>query len=304
MKFDQKFIGVFSAISGAILFSLKPVLIKLIYQIEDISSLELLVLRMFISLPFYVVILLYFQKLSSIKSHIQSFWKAMLILGFMGFYLASYLDFSGLQYIPAGLERAILFLNPTIVVIVSAFYLKKKITQTQTIAIVLSYLGIIIAFLTNAEFGVNSNIPLGSLLVFSSAFFYALYLVGSEIYLSKIGTVAFTCYTMILAFVFIMIHYMFTSPLYPLTQFTRQTYWMALIMSVLSTIIPSFLFAEGIKRIGAANGSIIGGIGPISTIILAYFILNESIGIWQILGTLLVIAGVLMISYNAKKDPA
>jgi len=297
---DQKYIGVISALIGAVLFSLKPILIKLIYDVEEISTIELLVLRMVISLPFYIFILLYFQKLSSIKVHIQSFWKAMLILGFVGFYLASYLDFAGLQYIPAGLERAIIFLNPTIVLIVGALFLKKIISKTQMLAIVLSYLGIMIAFLTTAQFDNQSNIPLGSLLVFGSAFFYALYLIWSEIYLLKIGTVAFTCYTMILAFVFIMIHYLFIGDIYSLTQFDRKTYWLALLMSIVSTIFPSFLFAEGIKRVGAANGSIIGGIGPISTIILAYFILGEPIGIWQIIGTLLVISGVLIISYSAK----
>ena len=301
---DQKFIGVISALSGAILFSLKPVLIKLIYAIEDISSLELLVLRMLISLPFYIFILFYFQKVAVIKSHIQSFWKAMLLLGFIGFYLASYLDFSGLQYIPAGLERAILFLNPTMVVIISALYFKKEISRLQAIAIVLSYIGIVIAFLSNTQFDTHSNIPLGSMLVFSSAFFYALFLIGSEIYLLKIGTVAFTCYTMILAFAFIMIHYLFTNSLYPLSQFQAKTYWIAFMMSIISTIIPSFLFSEGIKHIGASNGSIIGGIGPISTIILAHFILGESIGSWQIIGTFLVILGVVIISYSAKKTSA
>lgn len=301
---DQKYIGVISALSGAVLFSLKPVLIKLIYDVEDISTIELLVLRMVISLPFYIIILLYFQNLTSIKSHIKSFWKAMIILGFVGFYLASYLDFAGLQYIPAGLERAIIFLNPTIVVIVSALFLHKKISKTQTLAIILSYLGIILAFLTTAQFDSQSNIPLGSIFVFGSAFFYALYLIWSEIYLLKIGTVAFTCYTMILAFIFIITHYLLIGDLYSLTQFQSKTYLLALVMAIVSTIIPSFLFSEGIKRIGAANGSIIGGVGPISTIILAYFILGESIGIWQIVGTLLVIAGVLIISYSAKKSKA
>lgn len=302
MSFFSKYIGIISAISGAVLFSLKPVLIKLIYNIEKIETIELLVLRMLISLPFYIVILFYFLSPTRVNHQIKTYWKSMISLGFIGFYLASYLDFWGLQYISAGLERAIIFLNPTIVVILGAFFLKKKISWQQTLAIVLSYCGIMLAFMTNTQLGNQENILLGALLVFGSAFFYALYLIGSEIYLNKIGTVPFTCYTMIVAFVFIFAHYIMDKPLSRLFQFDKQIYVLATIMAIVSTILPSFLFSEGIKRIGAANGSIIGGIGPISTIVLAYIILAEAIGLWQLVGTGLVILGVLIISYNAKKS--
>lgn len=302
MKFFEKYIGVLSAFLGAVLFSLKPILIKLIYTIEEIDTIELLLLRMLISIPFYIGILFYFLSPQTVTQQVKTFWKSMICLGFIGFYLASYLDFSGLQFITAGLERAIIFLNPTIVLLVGAFFLKKRISWQQAIAIVLSYVGIMMAFTTNVQLGNQSNILLGTLLVFGSAFFYALYLIGSEIYLNKIGTVPFTCYTMIVAFVFIFIHFSYKQPISRLLQFDQQVYILATIMAIVSTIIPSFLFSEGIKRIGAANGSIIGGIGPISTIILAYFILGEMIGMWQIIGTSLVILGVLIISYNSKKS--
>lgn len=302
MLVKDKYIGVIAALAGAVLFSIKPVLIKLIYDIEAISTLQLLTLRMLISAPFYLAILFYFQNATTIKSQIKNYWPSMTSLGFVGFYLASYLDFSGLQYISAGLERAILFLNPTIVLLLSALLFKRKIKWQQAIAILLSYMGIIIAFVNDSSLGAQENLLLGSILIFFSAFFYAVYLVGSEKYLLKIGTVSFTCYTMITAFIFIFMHFLFADSLSSLMSFELKTYVYAFLMAFFSTIIPSFLFSEGIKRIGAPNGSIIGGIGPISTIILAYFILGELITVGQLIGTILVIAGVLLVSYSLKKE--
>lgn len=300
MLSNNKYIGVTVALLGAVLFSIKPVLIKLIYQVESISTLQLLTLRMLISLPFYVAILFYFQKPKTIKSQIKSYWISMTLLGGVGFYLASYLDFSGLQYISAGLERAILFLNPTMVLLLSALLFKRKIKWQQAVAILLSYLGIVIAFVNGANLGTQSNLLLGSTCVFLSAFLYAIYLIGSEKYLFKIGTVSFTCYTMITAFVFIFMHFLIMDSVHSLFSFQFKTYAYAMIMAIFSTIIPSFLFSEGIKRIGAANGSIIGGIGPISTILLAYIILGELISVGQLIGTIFVIAGVILVSYSLK----
>lgn len=302
MSNKNKYIGVIAALTGAILFSIKPVLIKLIYEVEPISTLQLLTLRMLISFPFYLGILFYFQSKETVKTQIKTYWFSMVTLGFVGFYLASYLDFSGLQYISAGLERAILFLNPTMVLIISALVFKRKIKWQQAVAILLSYVGIVIAFVNDSSFGSAENLLLGSVLIFFSAFFYAVYLVGSEKYLLKIGTVSFTCYTMITAFFFIFTHFLIKDSLANLLSFQFVTYVYAFIMAVVSTIIPSFLFSEGIKRIGAPNGSIIGGIGPISTIILAYFILGEMITIGQLVGTILVIAGVILVSYSLKLE--
>lgn len=290
-----------AALAGAVLFSIKPVLIKLIYQVESISTLQLLTLRMLISVPFYMAILFYFQTPKTIKSQIKSYWISMTLLGGVGFYLASYLDFSGLQYISAGLERAILFLNPTMVLLLSAFLFKRKIKWQQAVAILLSYLGIIIAFVNGSNIGTQNNLLLGSTCVFLSAFLYAIYLIGSEKYLLKIGTISFTCYTMITAFVFIFIHFLIMDSIQSLFTFQFKTYVYTVIMAIVSTIIPSFLFSEGIKRIGAPNGSIIGGIGPISTILLAYIILDELITAGQLIGTIFVIAGVILVSYSLKK---
>ncbi len=293
--------GVLFALAGAVLFSLKPVLIKLIYNIQSVETIHLLLLRMLMSLPFYIGILLYVKRKQGLYALSKATIAAIISLGFLGFYVASFMDFAGLKFLSASLERVIIFLNPTIVLLLSAVLFKKKIKAKQWLAIALTYIGIVIAFASNDMFNASANLLKGATFVFVSAFCYAVYLIGSEIYLRKIGTLEFTSYTMIVAFVCIAIHYLFTSPLYGILNYDVKVYGYTFIMAILSTLFPSFLFAEGIKRIGAPNGSIVGGIGPVSTILFAVLLLNESISLLQLIGTLLVIGGVLVISYESKK---
>ena len=158
-----------------------------------------------------------------------------------------------------------------------------------------------IAYSSTGTLEQSNHLVIGGTLVFLSAFFYAIYLVGSEFYLRQIGTLEFTCYTMIVAFICIAVHYTSTHSIGQLFSLKTEVYMYTFIMAVVSTLIPSFMFSEGIKQIGAPNGSIIGGIGPVSTIIFAVIILHESISIAQLIGTFLVIGGVVIISYGTKK---
>ena len=302
---DKPYVGgVLFALAGSILFSMKPVLIKLVYNIQDVDTIHLLLLRMLMSLPFYIGILFYIRQERGLFELSSQTCVALALLGFIGFYVASFLDFSGLKYITASLERVIIFLNPTIVLLLSAVFFKRKVNSKQWVAIALTYSGIIVAFASSDMFKASENIVTGATLVFLSAFFYAIYLIGSEIYLRKIGTLEFTCYTMIVAFTCIAIHYLCTSPIDAVLTLDHRVYWYTFVMAIFSTLFPSFLFAEGIKRMGAPNGSIVGGIGPISTIIFAVFLLNETISPMQMAGTLLVIGGVVAISYESKKKRA
>ncbi len=296
--------GVLYALVGSVLFSIKPVIIKLIYAIEEVETINLLLLRMMMSLPFYVMILIFIHRKKGLSTLTTKGKWHILILGFSGFYVASFLDFAGLQYIPASLERAIIFLNPTIVLLLSAVFLKRKIRPFQWVAIILTYFGILTACYSTGMLVDTNQLVIGGTLVFLSAFFYAIYLVGGEFYLRKIGTLEFTCYTMIVAFICIAFHYLLFHPIDTLLRFKTDVYIYTFIMAIVSTLIPSFLFSEGIKQIGAPNGSIIGGIGPVSTIFFAVLVLNESISVLQILGTVIVIGGVVIISYDAKKRKA
>jgi len=287
-------------IIGAILFATKPVLIKLMYVTDDLEAIHVLFIRMLFSVPFYLFILFRYKSKAEVKEQLQLNWKPILLLGFIGYYLSSYLDFKGLQYISAGLERVILFLNPTMVLILSALYFSKKIKLFQIIAIGISYLGIAIAFLSQTNMADQRSLVIGGGLVFLAAFSYAIYLVGAEAYIKRVGTVPFTCYTMVIAFFIISLQYVLTTPLSDMIEFKSEIYLYGIYIAALSTIIPSFMIAEGIKRIGANNASIISAVGPVATIIMAWFILHEKVSTMQVVGSALVILGVIFISYHVK----
>ncbi|MFK7768607.1 MAG: DMT family transporter [Mariniblastus sp.] len=300
---------------GAVLFSAKAIMVKLALP-YGIDSVSLLLLRMIFSLPIYVAIVFWIKRietqqfktngLAAVK--IGAYLPKLIGLGVVGYYLASYFDFVGLTYIPASLERVILYLYPTIVLLISAIYLKKRISIHQWIAIALCYLGVWIAirYGTNANASVGTtqdgNHWLGVVLIFLSATTYAIYLVGSGELIPKIGVWIFTCYAMIVSTICISIHFLLTLEIGTLFSYPPQVYFLGLAMAVFATVIPSLLISEGIKRIGASNAAIIGGVGPVSTIILASIFLGESFTVAQLIGTLVVIGGVVYISVNLKKD--
>ena len=223
-------------------------------------------------------------------------------LGFVGYYLASYFDFVGLSYISASLERVILYSFPTLVLLIGAVFLKRPIRLQQVIAIALCYGGIMIAVGFGEQAQSTSSQWFGAALVFLSAICYAIYVVGSGELIPKLGVWVFTSCAMIVSTVCIVAHHLLTSSSIELFQLPQIVYAYAAAMAILATVVPSFLISEGIRRIGASNASIIGGVGPISTIILAVIFLGETFTIAQSIGTAFVIVGVLYISLNAKRD--
>jgi len=215
----------------------------------------------------------------------------------MGYYIASYLDLVGLLYIDASLERIIIFIYPTFVIILSYLFLGQKAKMSQLIAILLAYLGITIAFYGNRSINQDQQLVLGGALVIGSAFFYSLYLVGSQAIISKMNSRVYNAAAMIVACLAILIHNALING-FNLLEFTMWVYLYALMMAVLATVLPSFFIVEGIKLIGANNSSIIGTTGPIATIILANIFLGEQLNLTQILGSAIVIAGVLFLVKN------
>lgn len=282
---------------GVIFFSAKAVMVKLAYQYE-IGAVELLLFRMAFSLPFYVII-------ASLKKPAKPetirktdyFW--IFFLGFIGYYMASYFDFLGLQHIKASMERIILFIYPTLVLIISRVFLHKKITRPQVMAILITYVGIIITFWQELEVS-GGNVMLGGVLVFLSALTYATYLAGSGWLIPKFGATTFTSYAMIVSCISVIAHYLIFERS-DLTGYPIEVYGLALTMAILSTVIPSYMVSAAIKTLGAPNFSIIGSLGPISTIILANIFLDESMTWLQIVGTVIVICGVIVISRAKKK---
>jgi drug/metabolite transporter (DMT)-like permease len=289
---ETKGLGVLLAVLGVVLFSAKAIMVKLAYQ-YDIDSVSLLLFRMLFALPVYLVIAFYVKPKESNKIRKTDYlW--LVFFGFIGYYLASYFDFVGLKHIKAGLERIVLFVYPTLVVIISRVFLKTKITKIQIIAILITYVGVIIAFAGELELS-GDNLVIGVSLIFLSALTYAMYLVGSGWLIPKFGVVCFTSYAMIVSTVCVIAHYLLTKEI-DLLNYPREVYFLGMGMAFLSTVIPSFLVSKSIKIIGSSNFSIIGSVGPISTILLAYIFLGESLTVFQVVGTIIVIIGVFMVS--------
>lgn len=280
-------------------------MVKLAYHYE-VSAVHFLLYRMLFSLPFYVIIASFYKPVKSeLIKKTDYLW--IVFFGFIGYYLASYFDFVGLQYIKAGLERVILFIYPTLVLIIARIFFKTKISSRQLVAILITYVGIVITFWSeiSASSGKdeNSAIIIGGAFIFLSALTYASYLVGSGWLIPKFGVVVFTSYAMIVSCICVIVHYATTDRL-PIFDYPVEVYILGVLMAVFSTIIPSFLVSLAIKKIGASNFSIIGSIGPISTIILAFFILNEELSAIQLLGTLIVILGITVVSKSKTKSKA
>lgn len=290
-------LGIIYGILGVVLFSTKAVLVKLAYQYE-IGTLELLLFRMLFSFPFYIVILVFTRKRSKVAINGHDFlW--LIFFGFLGYYLASYFDFLGLNYIKAGLERIILFIYPTIVVLLTYLFFKQKLTKVQGMAIGITYLGVLITFWNEIQLS-GDNIIWGAFLVLLSAITYASYLVGSGWLIPKYGVLRFTSYAMLVSTFCVVVHYSLQGD-WDLWNFPRPVYAYGVAMALFATLVPSFLVSEAIKRLGASSFSILGSLGPVSTIILAFVFLEEQLTYLQLLGMLVVIFGVTYLSLRRKE---
>ena len=298
MKY-KSLIGALLVFTGAVLFSSKAVIVKLAYR-HEVDPVSLLALRMLFSLPFFLLIGFFSGRKENQVSLKRKEWVNLLLLGIVGYYLASLFDFQGLQHITAGLERLILFVYPTMVVLITAVVHRKPINRNKLIALGLTYIGIFIAFAFDVNLQGQKNIVVGALLIFASAFTYALYLFGSGSMIPKVGTIRFTSYAMSISSVVVIAHAFYVNGL-AIWDFSSEVYLLSLLMAFMATVIPSFLISGGIKMVGSDNASIIASVGPVSTIILAWLFLNETISMSQVCGTAFVLAGVLMISL--KKNP-
>ncbi len=285
---------------AAVCFSAKAVIVKLAYQYH-VDSVSLLALRMVFALPFFVLIGTFTRRKNIPPAAItRQDYLRLIFFGLMGYYLASLFDFLGLQYVSAGLERLILFIYPTLVVVFSYIFLGKKITRNQYLALGLTYAGVLLVLFNDVQVQAQQNLLKGGLLIFASAVTYALYLMGSGTLIPKFGSVRFNSYAMAVATVGVFAHYLVQQG-GQVFHFTAPVYGYGLLMAVVATVIPSYLMAEGIRLVGAGNTAIIGSIGPISTILLAYIFLGETVSGVQLVGTAVVLGGILLITLEKQK---
>lgn len=304
MKNHDTFLGVLFALLASVGFSVKSILIKLAY-LDQVDAITLLALRMAFAVPFFVAVAIWLNGRDAVSLKRQD-WYAVILLGLVGYYLSSFLDFLGLLYISAGLERLILFLYPTMTVILSALIFKKPIGRKVMLAMALSYAGIVLVFFHDVGMSQHNDaisqadVLLGAALVFGSALSYSFYLVGAGHAIERMGATRFTAYASIVASVACVLQFAVTHPLSSL-NLPLRVYELSFAMAIFSTVLPLFLLSYAIRRIGSGNSSLIGSAGPVVTIALAYFFLNETVSMLQIAGTVLVLAGVLTVSLNSAK---
>jgi drug/metabolite transporter (DMT)-like permease len=297
------YVGVACVLIGTIGFSGKAVIVKLAYH-YPVDVMTLLALRMICSLPFFLAMAAWAGLRGSGAKMTRNDWLAVIGLGFIGYYLGSYLDFAGLQYVSAGLGRLILYLYPTLVLILSALFLGQAIRKRHMLSLALSYGGIVLVFYEQMGIGGDHHaLLIGGSLVFASAATYAIYLLAGSRIVFKLGSMRFTAYTSIAACLFVIAHFMITHGRSALTV-PHQVYLLAIVMAVFSTVLPLWLMAEGLRRIGANQAALVGCIGPISTIVFARIFLDEPISAVQLFGAVLVLAGVMIISLKPKPLPA
>lgn len=291
--------GFVITITGAILFSTKAIFVKLAFAATHTDAVTLLALRMLFSLPFYLVAARIAYTKENKSTTTTKHWVYILILGFLGYYLSSLFDFIGLQFISAGLERLILFLYPTFAVLINTFFFKNKLSSVQITALILTYIGIGLAYYGELKIDThNPNFFYGSFMVFLCAVTYSFYLVGTGKMVNIVGATRYTAYAMLAATGGIFIHFLVTRSIGNI-HFTPTLIAYSSALAIVATVLPSFLISNGMKKIGSNNVAIITSIGPVSTILQAYFILGENIFFEQILGTILVLIGVLLIGYKA-----
>jgi drug/metabolite transporter (DMT)-like permease len=292
---QEFWIGFLLAGLGAVLFSAKAIVVKFTYR-YGVDALTVIGFRMMLSLPFFAAVG-WFQARQArrgklprltVKERLQ-----IVFLGFIGYYLSSYLDFLGLQYISAGLERLILFLSPTFVLLISAFYLKRPIARGQWVALGLSYLGVTFVFLHDLSLS-GSNVMLGSAFVLGAALLYAFYLIGSGELIKRVGSTRLVAYAMSVSALISMVHFFGVQGLDGLKQ-PWPVYQLSLVHAVFHTVVPTFMIMWSVARIGAPMASQLGLLGPVSVLFLAAWLLGEPLTVLQLVGTVFALAGVVVL---------
>ena len=300
-KRPAAFIGVVIAFLGAVLFSTKAIIVKLAFADVKVDALTLLTLRMLFSLPFYLVAAILITRNPLNQKLSRKEWIYTIGLGLFGYYLSSLFDFIGLQYISAGLERLILFLYPSFAVLINAFVFKEPIRRNEGAALVLTYIGIGIAYY--GELSIDTSNPhflLGSALVFLCAITYSVYIAGSGKLIPRIGANKFTSYALLASTGGVFIHYLARGQ-YDVLQAGMGLWWYGIVLALVATVIPTYMLSYAMKKIGSTRVAIISSIGPVSTILQAHYFLGEQIFLLQILGTMLVLGGVLLLVVKTKK---
>ena len=292
--------GLLLAAAGAIAFSGKAIIVKLSY-LHGVDAVTVIMYRMLFALPFFIAMGLWAERQAIARANPLTRRDVIDIvgLGFVGYYLSSYLDFLGLQYITASLERLILYLNPTLVVLLGWLVYKKPIQPIRMLAMAISYSGVLLVFSHELSLA-GPNVALGSTLVFGSAVSYAVYLLYSGQLVQRIGSLRLVGWATSVACVCCIAQFVVLRPLSEAVV-PVEVVWLGVLNAVACTVAPVLMVMMAIERIGAALAAQTGMIGPMSTIALGVLLLDEPLNVWIGAGTLLVLGGVFLVSKYGTK---
>ena len=287
--------GIALAIAGAIAFSGKGVLAKLAYR-HGVDAATFIMFRMLFALPFFLLMGLWAERRASARAQPLNRRDVMSIvgLGFLGYYLSSYLDFLGLQYVTAGLERLILYLNPTFVMLLGWVFYRKRITSMRALAMAVSYSGVLLVFWHELSFS-GSDVALGTALVVLSALTYAMYLLHSGEIVKRLGSLRLVGWASTVACLLCIGQFLVLRPL-SAAEVPQEVLWLSMLCALACTVAPVLMVMMAIERIGSSLAAQTGMVGPMSTIALGAIFLGESLNVWIGVGTLLVLGGVYLFS--------
>ena len=292
--------GLLLAAAGAVAFSGKAIIVKLSY-VYGVDAVTVIMYRMLFALPFFIAMGLWAERQAIARENPLTRRDVIDIvgLGFVGYYLSSYLDFLGLQYITASLERLILYLNPTLVVLLGWAIYKKPIHPIRMLAMAISYSGVMLVFSHELSLA-GADVALGSSLVFGSAVSYAMYLLYSGQLVQRIGSLRLVGWATSVACVCCIAQFVMLRPL-SAAVVPVEVLWLGVLNAVACTVAPVLMVMMAIERIGAALAAQTGMIGPMSTIALGVWLLGEPLNAWIGVGTLLVVSGVFIVSKYGSK---
>lgn len=281
---------------GAVGFSIKAIFVKSAFR-HGVDAETLLALRMLYSLPLFLLLGLAASRRAGTPLT-GADWRALVVLGAVGYYIASYLDFLGLKHISAALERVILFTYPTMVVLFTAWRERRAPPRSTWIALLLCYAGVALVVSHDLHSGAG-HVLLGGVLVFGSAVSYAAYLLRAGPLLARLGSTRVAAWGTVIACLFAVAQFALLRPLDALVAQPWQVQALAAAMAVFSTVLPVWLLSEAIRQLGAGAAAMIGSLGPVITLLLAWLVLGEPLGVLQLLGAALVIAGVRLVATSA-----
>lgn len=287
--------GLLLATLGAIAFSGKAIIVKLAYR-YGVDAVTLIMYRMLFALPIFA--LMGWWSSRGKPSLARKDYLGILGLGITGYYLASYLDFAGLSYITASLERLILYLNPTLVLLLGLLLYKRPIQRIQALGMAISYCGVLLVFGHEIKLE-GSDVVLGTVLVFCSAVSYAVYLSFSGELVQRLGSLRLVGLASSVACLLCIVQFLVLRP-WTAALVAPEVIWLSVLNATLCTAVPVVMVMMAIERVGASLASQAGMVGPMSTILMGVVILGEPFTVWVAMGTVLVIAGIFVFTRSGR----